>query len=310
MDEIMAWARSFKAKHALFLFDSCFSGMIFKVRHADEIPRNIAQAAALPVRQFITAGRANETVPVKSVFTPTFVNALRFGWGDMNEDGYVTGQELGLYLWNKVPQNSRQTPQYGKIIDDKLSQGDFVFTVSSKKWLDIKVKYLYRHQSDFEFLPLSDEQILYSGDHYKIVFTPFENSYVYIFQQGSSGKIYQLFPNKNQSNPVSATETYYVPAANQAFYLDEQTGQEKIYLIASRKPDIQLEQQYEQVALAQRGQANLQQTQQVLETTIRYRDPAGISNDPSSKSDNLPYQLEQRLRICEGCVSTLKFWHR
>jgi hypothetical protein len=152
MDDIITWARRFKAKHALFLFDSCFSGMLFKVREPDEIPRQIVEATALPVRQFITAGRANETVPAESVFTPAFVNALRFAWGDMNGDGYVTGQELGLYLWNKVPQSSRQTPQYGKITDYDLSRGDFVFTVSSKKSLDVKVKYIYRHKGEAAFL--------------------------------------------------------------------------------------------------------------------------------------------------------------
>ncbi|EDN69014.1 conserved hypothetical protein [Beggiatoa sp. PS] len=113
---------------------------------------------------------------------------------------------------------------------------------------------------------------MYSGDHYQIVFTPFEDSYVYIFQQGSSGKIYRLFPNNIAGvmnadvNPTQAGRTYYIPAQNEAFYLDEQTGQEKIYLIASRKQDIQLEQEYEQV--------------------------------------------DQRLQICEGCVSILKFWHQ
>ncbi|RKZ35635.1 MAG: hypothetical protein DRQ49_19100, partial [Gammaproteobacteria bacterium] len=40
-------------------------------------------------------------------------------------------QELGLYLWNKVPQHTEQTPQYGKIQDYKLSRGDFVFVVGS-----------------------------------------------------------------------------------------------------------------------------------------------------------------------------------
>ncbi|MEK8016265.1 MAG: DUF1566 domain-containing protein, partial [Candidatus Parabeggiatoa sp.] len=47
--------------------------------------------------------------------------------------GYVTGQELGLYLWNKVPQHTAQTPQYGKISDYDLSRGDFVFAVGGKR---------------------------------------------------------------------------------------------------------------------------------------------------------------------------------
>jgi len=130
MNQILTWARRIEAKHVLFLFDSCFSGTVFKARNLRKVPRQISQAAKEPVRQFITAGRADETVPAKSVFAPAFVDALRYGWGDLYKDGYVTGEELGLYLTNKVPEHSDQTPQYGKIKDYELSRGDFVFVVA------------------------------------------------------------------------------------------------------------------------------------------------------------------------------------
>jgi len=129
MNQITTWARRIEAKHVLFLFDSCFSGTVFKAKSLPKMPPQISQAAALPVRQFITAGSANETVPAQSVFAPAFVDALRYGWGDLYKDGYVTGEELGLYLNNKVPQHTEQTPQYGKIQDYKLSRGDFIFVV-------------------------------------------------------------------------------------------------------------------------------------------------------------------------------------
>ena len=127
MNQILTWARKIEAKHVLFLFDSCFSGAVFKAKNLSKIPRQISQAAEEPVRQFITAGSAEETVPAKSVFTPAFIDALRFGWGDLYKDGYITGQELGLYLKSKVPEHIEQTPQYGKIKDYELSRGDFVF---------------------------------------------------------------------------------------------------------------------------------------------------------------------------------------
>ena len=131
MNEILAMARRMDAKHALFLFDSCFSGTVFEAKALPKIPRQISQAAKLPVRQFITAGSADETVPAESAFALAFVDALRYKWGDMNQDGYVTGQELGLYLWNTLPNYTDQTPQYGKIRDYKLSRGDFVFALGS-----------------------------------------------------------------------------------------------------------------------------------------------------------------------------------
>jgi len=131
MSQIMAWARQIEAKHALFLFDSCFSGTIFKQRSLPKTPPHISTLTAEPVRQFITAGSAGESVPSHSVFAPVFIDGLKHGLADLDKDGYVTGTELGVYLQGKVPQHARQTPQFGKISDYELSRGDFVFLLGS-----------------------------------------------------------------------------------------------------------------------------------------------------------------------------------
>ncbi|MBW2709652.1 MAG: PEGA domain-containing protein, partial [Deltaproteobacteria bacterium] len=131
MNMILAWSRQLEARHALFLFDSCFSGTVFKAKALPPTPPHISRATSLPVRQYITAGDAGETVPAESVFTPAFIDALEYGWGDLNRDGYVSGTELGLYLQEKVPAHSRQNPQYGKIRDYALARGDFVFQLAS-----------------------------------------------------------------------------------------------------------------------------------------------------------------------------------
>ena len=127
MTRILSWAREMTATHALFLFDSCFSGTIFKTRALPDEPPHIARLTAAPVRQFITAGMAGEEVPARSVFTPAFVDAIEHGLGDLDGDGYVTGMELGVHLQSEVPRHTAQTPQFGKIRDYELSRGDFVF---------------------------------------------------------------------------------------------------------------------------------------------------------------------------------------
>ncbi len=127
MNQVLAWSRDMEAKHALFLFDSCFSGTIFKTRALPNTPPHISRATSQPVRQYITAGDAGEAVPAKSVFTPVFIDALEYGYGDLNKDGYISGTELGLHLQSKVPQYTAQNPQYGKIKDYDLARGDFIF---------------------------------------------------------------------------------------------------------------------------------------------------------------------------------------
>lgn len=129
MDQILAWSRQMEAKHALFVFDSCFSGTVFKTKSLPRRPPYISRSTSLPVRQYMTAGDAGEAVPAASVFTPVFLDGLEYGWADLNGDGYVTGTELGIYLQEKVPLYTEQTPQYGKINDYKLSRGDYVFVL-------------------------------------------------------------------------------------------------------------------------------------------------------------------------------------
>jgi len=129
MTQVLAWARDIESKHVLFLFDSCFSGSVFTSKSIPSVnERYIRKATSEPVRQFITAGGEHDEVPSKSTFTPLLVKALQ-GEGDLNNDGFVTGSELGVHLSQQVPRYLDQTPQYGKIRDYALSQGDFVFVL-------------------------------------------------------------------------------------------------------------------------------------------------------------------------------------
>ncbi len=126
MQEMDAISKRIQSKHALFLFDSCFSGSVFSLSRA--APKSISYKTARPVRQFITSGSAEEEVPDESIFRQQFIAALN-GEADGNDDGYVTGNELGMFLQDKVIiySNESQHPQYGKIRDPNLDKGDFVF---------------------------------------------------------------------------------------------------------------------------------------------------------------------------------------
>jgi uncharacterized caspase-like protein len=126
MEQFQVYATRIQAKHALFLFDSCFSGSVFYLSRG--IPEHISERTAWPVREFITSGRADEKVPDRSIFRRELVEGLG-GEADTNRDGYVTGIELGEFLKEKVAQYTRgaQHPQSGTILDPRLDKGDFVF---------------------------------------------------------------------------------------------------------------------------------------------------------------------------------------
>jgi hypothetical protein len=126
MNEIEMIAREIAPSHALFLFDSCFSGSLFTTMRG--VPDTIMERARLPVRLFITAGDDKQPVPDNSIFRKAFVKGLE-GEADRNKDRFVTGTELGEYIVDYVTEQSKgvQTPRYGKIRDPKLDQGDFIF---------------------------------------------------------------------------------------------------------------------------------------------------------------------------------------
>jgi hypothetical protein len=126
MKDIESVSLRIRAKHVLMLFDSCFSGSLFSLVRA--VPEDISEKSALPVRQYITAGREDEPVPDKSMFKRCFLIGLD-GDADLTGDGYITGSELGMYLSDKVVNYTRrqQHPQYGKINNPDLDRGDFIF---------------------------------------------------------------------------------------------------------------------------------------------------------------------------------------
>jgi hypothetical protein len=130
MTQFETWAKQYTSRHILFMFDSCFSGSIF--RSQTEMPPAITRLINNQVRQFITSGGADEVVDDDSKFRKEFEHALRDGLADKDKDGYVTGTELGLYLHDQVSNytGGEQNPRVEKIKDTDLNKGDFIFFVN------------------------------------------------------------------------------------------------------------------------------------------------------------------------------------
>jgi len=127
LTRILEWSADIQAKHAIFLFDSCFSGQLFDSRTAPPQSPQTTGLTTRPVRFFITSGGADERTPSRSVFAPSLVRALE-GEADLLEDGCVTATELGTYLKDKVMSYRKgQTPQFGNITDPGLDGDEFVF---------------------------------------------------------------------------------------------------------------------------------------------------------------------------------------
>jgi uncharacterized caspase-like protein len=128
MTAIREAARNYKAKHVLFVFDSCYSGLGLKrsggIKKADDYIKKLLNMKAV---QIITAGGEDEQVGEEKghgIFTRHLLLALA-GKADLDNDGFITASEIGTYIRPTVSRKTEnmQTPKFGWI----SGEGDFIF---------------------------------------------------------------------------------------------------------------------------------------------------------------------------------------
>ena len=162
--------------------------------------------------------------------------------------------------------------------------------------LSFEVNYVYRTAGVGELKTIKNGDTLRSGDHYKIVFTPDKDCYVYIFQIDSSGQIFQLFPMEsfrgirvNQFNPVKQGKKYVLPSPDKAFLLDKKVGIERLYFIASHEQNKELESLYAELttAVTRKNSSGVKDTRSKLD---KYFTRRGIKVVSSKQSTQVPWR--------------------
>jgi serine/threonine protein kinase len=100
-----------------------------------------------------------------------------------------------------------------------------------------------------------DLAVISSEHGFKVEFTPNDNCYLYVYHLDSHKNVTQLFPNTEASqevNPLLGGKTYRIP--KDYFILDQNTGLETIFFVASRLPATDLEDCYAKLAGVSAGQ--------------------------------------------------------
>ncbi len=135
MHQLKSITQRIKAKHILFLMDSCYSGMGFA--RSGGIPKSdneyINKIMSYRAVQMITAGSMDEQVLEEGghgIFTKLLLEGLE-GKADLDKDGYITGSELGTFLRPEVSKRSnyRQTPNFGRF----EGEGEYIFHLTGEK---------------------------------------------------------------------------------------------------------------------------------------------------------------------------------
>ncbi|RKZ74434.1 MAG: hypothetical protein DRQ57_11020 [Gammaproteobacteria bacterium] len=198
--------------------------------------------------------------------------------------------------------------------------------------IQVDVKFLYYRNGEDNYKTLKEGSALYrKKDFIKIIFTPSQHAYVYIFSKSSSGNISQIFPMPvfkgkvvNNLNPVLPSRDYYIPKKDKAFSLAGVAGKETLYFIVSKHIDVELESQYGEILYARaiKEPASEVIASRAFEEELLSRDITDIVYDPiSEKQGQQPapaYKIisetgkqfivmRDRLLSCDGCVSRVTY---
>lgn len=150
MDDIENSSKAITTRHALFVFDSCFSGTALYRDNSIAVPSEISTEELEQMRGFLTAGNEKQRVRDNSPFRRAFIKGLE-GKADTNGDGFILSSELGAFVKKEVYAETRntatpQSPIFGK--QTNFTRGDMVFVTpnSGEKenglriWLQFKDK--------------------------------------------------------------------------------------------------------------------------------------------------------------------------
>lgn len=137
IEDVRNAAMRMPAVQGLFIFDNCYSGMVFKSDGVAPNPairsgssterwRVLRSGSERRARQFIAAGGPGEVLPARSPVAAAFIQGLA-GAASISRDGYVTAAELAFYIQNNAT-TRMQTPRYLPLGG---TTGDMVFRAGS-----------------------------------------------------------------------------------------------------------------------------------------------------------------------------------
>jgi hypothetical protein len=95
---------------------------------------------------------------------------------------------------------------------------------------------------DGQYSEVAPGTIFHSGDHIRLSLMANEPGYLYVISQGSSGNWSPLFPRAGSAAERIAAGTVQQIPAKQSFLFNDQTGEEKLFVILSRSPIADLDQ--------------------------------------------------------------------
>ena len=152
MKELRALTARIPARHILFAFDSCYSGLGLSRSagysgNKQNLQNYLETISGKRAVYMVTAGKASEVAREyqgHGLFTLHFLDAIAGAADASPKDGIVQASELGRYVAQKVAleTENEQNPQYGLIEGD----GDFLFPLMDDDSIRLRESILSRLQ--------------------------------------------------------------------------------------------------------------------------------------------------------------------
>jgi len=138
----------------------------------------------------------------------------------------------------KAPATKKAAPKENKSEVAKAPVG------VAASYAPLGLRYSLLHSTDgANYNEVDGETVFHSGDKLKVTVQSNDPAQLYVIARGSSGNWNVLFPSAEVGggdNRVTAMQSYEIPPGGR-FYFDENPGEEKLFVILSRKPVENLE---------------------------------------------------------------------
>jgi hypothetical protein len=108
----------------------------------------------------------------------------------------------------------------------------------------LELEFIAVYEKDGGIFDLKPGAVLHSDQNYALAVRPSAQAYVYVYQVDGSGSVFQLFPDPKfpeLKNPLAPNKWHWIPPQTHWSFLDDTVGTEKIYVVASYRPDDKLE---------------------------------------------------------------------
>ena len=117
---------------------------------------------------------------------------------------------------------------------------------NSQKEANVKFEWAFgalKKANGSKFEAVTKDTDLKTGDQIKFFIKVNENCFIYLIYRSSQGELSVLFPHrfKLQTAEYTVAGNHYIPKGDQWFELDEHTGEERFYLLASDERLMDLE---------------------------------------------------------------------